>query len=174
MPVTPNAASVNASPINTAKVTDRRALRFATLREALADAERCAAADRAGTLRRTGNWTAGQVFGHLAYWIDGGFDGYAMNPPWFLRLLGPLMKKSVLKPSTRAGMRLPGAPGGTYGTDVYSTDDGLARFRAAVDRLERQCPQRPNPVFGRMTHDEWKTLHIRHAEGHLSFLHPGG
>jgi hypothetical protein len=30
----------------------------------------------------------------------------------------------------------------------------------------------PNPVFGAMTPEDWKRLHLRHAELHLSFVVP--
>lgn len=161
------------APVDTRSTTDRRPVRFATIAEALADAERCAAADEAGTLRRSGNWTPGQIFGHLAWWIDGAFDGYPASPPWFVRLLGPLLKNSALR-RVQFGVRLPGVPGGTYGTEPMPTREGLERLRRAFERLERGAPERPNPVFGKMTHEEWKQLHLRHAEGHLAFLHPNG
>lgn len=154
------------------RTAPRRNLSFATLADALADARRCAAADRAGTLRRTGNWTLGQILGHLAWWIDGAFDGYPMRPPWFVRLLGPLLKRMLLRRGGKPGMRLPGVPAGTHGTDLFSTDEGLARFERAVARLEAGPPSRPNPVFGKLTHDEWQALHRGHAELHLSFVEP--
>lgn len=152
----------------------RRTLEFDTLDQALADARRCAEADQAGTLHRTGNWTAGQIFGHLAWWIEGSFDGFPMSPPWFVKLLGPLMRSRALRRPAQMGFRLPGAPDGTYGTEQLSTAEGLARLERAYARLNAAPPSRPNPVFGRMTHDQWKQLHLRHAEGHLSVLHPPG
>ncbi|MFN5799079.1 MAG: DUF1569 domain-containing protein [Planctomyces sp.] len=30
----------------------------------------------------------------------------------------------------------------------------------------------PHPGFGRMTHQEWLLLHLRHSEMHLSFAIP--
>lgn len=158
--------------VDTGKVTDRRKLEFDNLEQALADARICVQAEKAGKLRRTGNWTTGQLLGHLAFWIDASFDGFDMKMPFFLKFIGPLMKKMVLKRSSRAGFRLSGAPEGTYGVEVLSTDEGIRRYEAAIRRLLAKCPENPNPVFGKMTYDEWKTLHLRHAETHLSFLHP--
>jgi hypothetical protein len=51
--------------INTPRA-QRRALHFDTLGDVLRDVDRIVAAERAGTLRRTGNWTVGQTLGHLA------------------------------------------------------------------------------------------------------------
>ena len=44
--------------IDTSKVQDRRKLRFHSIDDLLADVDRIVAAEKAGTLRRTGNWTA--------------------------------------------------------------------------------------------------------------------
>lgn len=168
-------AASRSSEIDTSKVTDRRPVRFSELAAALADAERCVIAEQSGRLRRSGNWSVGKTLGHLAYWIDGAFDGYENRPPWILRVIGPWFKNRVIRPREglpKGGMRLPGVVGGTYGVQEYAPQEGLRRFDAAVRRLQSRCPEKPNPVFGRMTHDEWQALHCRHAELHLSFLHP--
>jgi hypothetical protein len=158
--------------VDTRAVTDRRSLRFASLDDLLSDAQRCADADHAGTLRRSGNWSLGQTLDHLASWIDYGFDGYPFRPAFVLRLLGPLIKRQALRGLT-SGVRIPGAPDGTYATDAVSTEEGLAHLRRSVERLKGRAPTIRNPVFGPMTHEEWRSLHLRHAELHLSFMHPG-
>ena len=72
-----------AEKIDTGKVK-RRMLRFETLDEALAELDRIASAEQSGKLRTLGNWTAGQVLGHVAAWIDYGYEGYPLQPPpWF-------------------------------------------------------------------------------------------
>ena len=151
---------------------DLRPLRFATLDEALAEARRLVEHERAGRLERRGNWSTGKLLGHLAWWIDAAFDGWGVKPPLLLRLLGPLMKKSVVSSTAKPGLRVLGAPEGTYGLEELSTDEGLARFERAVERLKHHTPTAPNPVFGRMTRDQWIGLHLRHAENHLRFLVP--
>jgi hypothetical protein len=158
--------------INTKTVSDRRKLTFSSLDAVLADAQACARADSAGRLRTTGNWTLGQALGHLAFWIDGAYDGFPFKPPLLLRLLGPLMKRSVLKGGA-VGVRIPGTPDGTYGTEKLSTAEGLRRLESAIRRLQAAPPDKPNPVFGKLKHEEWKRLHCAHAETHLSFMHPG-
>jgi hypothetical protein len=159
--------------IDTKHVTDRRSLRFDTLADALREADRIAAAEHAGTLRVTGNWSVGQMLGHLAFWINAPFDGYppSLRPPWFVKLLLRTMKSKYLK-QLPAGARIPNIPGGTLGIDPISTDDGLARFRSATQRLEQSAPQHPNIIFGPMTQKEWIAMNLRHAELHMSFFHP--
>jgi hypothetical protein len=160
--------------IDTGKVTDRRSLRFADSRDLLADVERVAAAERRGALRRTGNWTAGQTLGHLAAWASFPYEGYPpeLNPPWFVKFILRFQKNRFLHRPMPHGVKIPGVEGGTKGLDVLSLDEGLARLRSAWQRLDAGPPSRPNPIFGPLTHDEWKQLNLRHAELHLSYLHP--
>lgn len=158
--------------IDTAKVTDRRQLHFNAPKEMQADLDRIVAAERAGTLRRTGNWTTGQLLGHLAAWIDYGYDGFPIKPPWFIRLMLRFAKKKFLRGPLKVGVKIPNVQNGTFATDPLSLDEGLARFNRAWKRLREQAPTKPNILFGVMTHNEWIQLHLRHAELHLSFLHP--
>jgi hypothetical protein len=160
--------------IDTKHVTDVRALSFASSSDVLSDAERLAEAERTGTLRRTGNWTLGQTFSHVAAFMDFPYDGYppTLRPPWFVRLLAPMMKRKFLHSPLPKGFKIPKTQDGTVGADLVSTDEGLARLRRSWTRLDAGPPDVPNPVFGRLTHDEWKALHCRHAELHFGFAHP--
>src|SRR5262245_1336626 len=160
--------------VDTGKVTDRRAIRFNSPADLRADISRIAAAERAGKLRRTGNWTSGQTFGHLGSWIDFAYDGYPpdLRPPWFVKLVLKMMKGRFMRGPLPAGKRIPGIEGGTKACDPCSLDDGLQRLTRAWDRLEKGPPSRPNIIFGALSHEDWVRLHLRHAELHLSFLHP--
>jgi hypothetical protein len=80
------------------------------------------------------------------------------------------MKKRFLYQSMPAGVRIPRTPGGTFGMEVMSVDEGLDRYRRALARLKAEAPQRRHPIFGEMTHDEWIAGQLRHAELHLSFV----
>jgi hypothetical protein len=160
--------------IDTKKVKDRRRLRFENFDEAIHDAESLAGADRIGKLRATGNWTLGQALGHVAFWARAQFDGYPPTPrmPLPLRLLIPLMKNHFLNKGLPTGARIPGVPGGTFGIEPMETDRGLAELRTAFERMSRETPAKPNPVMGKLSHDEWIKLNLRHAELHQSFFHP--
>jgi hypothetical protein len=92
--------------------------------------------------------------------------------PWLLRMLIPLFKRSFLDKRLPAGMRIPGTKDGTFGVDVLPTDKALGELRRAFQRLAAQCPARPNPVFGEMSHEDWIKLNLRHAELHQSFFLP--
>lgn len=160
--------------VNTANISDRRSLRFATIDELLADVDRVVAADKAGTLRRTGNWTAGQVFGHLATWINYAYEGFPIRPPWFIRWILRMKKAAYLRDGMPAGVRIPRVPNGTFGTEPLGTEEGAKRLRSALLRLKSGEPAKfESPAFGKMPLDERIALNLRHAELHMSFLHPG-
>lgn len=159
--------------VDTSKVSDRRTLRFSSARDVLVDVEQLAAAERAGTLRRTGNWTLGQNLNHLAAWIHYSFDGFPLKPPpLIIRWLLKMQKNKFLNQSMHRGIKIPGVPGGTLAIEVVPTEEGLRRYSAAWQRLENNAPTQPSLIFGPMTHEEWIKLNLRHAELHLGFLHP--
>ena len=159
--------------VNT-KVADRRRLRFSTVDELLADVDRLVAAEKAGSLRRTGNWTAGQVFGHLATWTNFAYEGYPFRPPWFIRWILRKKKAAYLRDGMPAGVRIPKVPNGTFGTELMGTEEGAKRLRGALLRLKSgEPPKFDSPAFGKLNHEERIAMNLRHAELHLSFLHPG-
>lgn len=155
--------------VDTAKVADRRRLRFADTGELLAEIDRVVAADQAGRLRCCGNWTAGQAMGHVATWINYGYEGYPrqVSPPWFIRIV-----LKYLRDGMPAGVRIPRIDAGTLGTEPLSTEEGAARLRRAVERLTREPARFPSPAFGAMSEHDRVQLNLRHAELHLGFLHP--
>lgn len=160
--------------VDTKNVSGCRKLSFRNAQAMLAEVDRLVALERAGKLRALGNWTLGQVLGHIAEWIRFAFDGYpeTLRPPWFIRFAARLMKRKLLATTLRPGLRL-NVPGGTLGTEVLPLDEGLRRFRANWNRLLREAPTHPSPIFGVMTHDEWQTLNLRHTELHLGFFVEG-
>jgi hypothetical protein len=147
-----------------------RELRFSTLEELEEELGRIEDAYVAGTLESTGNWSPGKILGHLAAWIDYGFDGYPMRAPFFVRAIGRLMKNAVMKqPTLKPGLQIPGAPGGTYGTEEMDVPEGAAMLRTSIERLRMQTPP-AHPIFGPLTAAEWNRLHLGHAALHLGFL----
>lgn len=153
----------------------RRTLRFNSVDELLREMDRIIAAENAGTLRRTGNWTTGQIFGHLASWINYGYEGFpsGAHPPFFVRWIAKLLKNKIIHNGMRPGMRIPRTKDGTLGTEVFSTEEGALRLRSALLRLKNREPVKfHSPALGPLTDDERIALQLRHAELHLSFLHP--
>jgi hypothetical protein len=152
--------------INTKRVV-RRELRFENESEILAEAERLAE----GSPQVLGNWSAGQIFKHLAIVMDGSIDGLNFKAPWIIRLIVPLFKKPLLTSTMRPGFRLPKrAKEVLIPRDLISTQEGIQALRDAVRRLNSTIERKPSPVLGPMTREEWTQLHCRHAELHLSFL----
>jgi hypothetical protein len=161
-------------PVET-KSVQRRQLRFTTIADILAEAERLAAADRAGALTTLGNWSVGQIFNHIASWASYPYEGFPSQikkPPVILRPIIKLSRGWLLNKGFPPGFRIPDVEGGTVGNEPLSTEDGLKKLRAALARLDATPPVHPSPAFGDLTHDEVKQLNMRHAELHLGFLQP--
>ena len=154
--------------IDTSTVKDRRTITFCSLQDVLADAERMSA----GNVKALGNWSAGQIFRHLAKVMDDSIDGSNFKVAWFIRFLSPMLKKRMLRGPMPPGFKLPDAAAAVLVPEPTSTEEGLAALRAAIARLERDPRRAPNPVFGVLTNEEWTQLHLLHSALHLSFLVP--
>lgn len=156
------------------KNTQRRNLRFESLEAAIAEAESLVRLEQQGKLTHIGQWTLGQALGHLATWANFPFDGYPpeVHAPWFIRMILRAMRGTILKKGMMAGVKVGKVPGGTLGTEVIPAEEGLTRVKAAFARLQANVPVVSNPAFGKLTHEEWIQLNIRHAELHLSFQIP--
>jgi hypothetical protein len=153
---------------------ERRRLRFKTIDDALAEADRLAAAEREGRLKQNGNWPLGLMLGHLATWANFAHDGYPPEvcPAWPIRFMIGLFKNRILTSGMSPGMKIGRMPGGTLGLDPLSTEEGLARYHTALRRLAAAAPTIASPVFGKLTHAQWIQLNLRHAELHFSHLAP--
>lgn len=167
-----NNASSASGQIDTGKVAGRRALRFETLDEVLTEVDRLVEAERAGQLKHLGNWTLGQAFGHLAGWAEFSYTGAPTRPPWFIKLLLRMRKRSFLYDPMRPGVWIPRVEGGTLATERLPTPEAADRLRRVLTRLKTEQPTAPNVIFGPLTHEEWIALNLRHAELHLSFFIP--
>ena len=157
--------------VNTKAVQGRRALHFTSFEEIVADAEKLVASPDTKTL---GNWPLDQLLTHLAAAINGSIDGIPGQSPWFIRLAARFIKGHVIKRGMSAGFKLPKAAEPRFFPSAASKDAALDMLRRAVVRVENERMTAPHPAFGRMTHEEWMKLHLRHAELHLSFAVPGG
>jgi hypothetical protein len=158
--------------VDTGKVAERRPLRFESLDQVLAEVERLAEAERAGRLRRLGNWTLGQTLGHLASWAEYSYTGAPLKVPFFIKWFLRLRKRKFLYGPMRAGVKIPRVEGGTLATEPVPLDEALVRMRRVLGRLKTEAPTAPNVIFGPLTHEEWGALHCRHAELHLGFFIP--
>jgi hypothetical protein len=159
-------------PIDTKQVPNRRKLTFTSLSDLLADAERMAACHA----QPIGNWSAGQIFEHLARAMNNSIDGTDVILPWYfrpiVRLLNKPLKKRFLGGPLSPGFQLPASAARKLVPGPTSTDEGLAALRAAIARLERETKRAPNPVLGFLTVEEWNQFHLNHAGLHMSYLVP--
>jgi len=155
-------------PVDTKKVKDRRKVKYASLQEVLADAERLSH----GHIKALGNWSAGQVFRHLATSFNNSIDGFDAKSPWYFRVMARLMKRKLLAGTMPPGYQLPAGARETLVPGPTSTEEGLAALRSAIARQEREPNRAPNPVFGDLTRDEWNQVHLMHSALHMSFLVP--
>jgi hypothetical protein len=94
--------------------------------------------------------------------------------PFIIRLIAPLMKRRATSGKTLpAGFKIPQNASYMMPRSGCSFEDGLARLRKVLDRLDRGDQMtHASPAFGKMSHDEWMGLHLGHAQLHLGFVHP--
>lgn len=156
-------------PVNPKSVSGRRVLTFNTLEDIVQDAERLAAGPNVRTL---GNWSLSHLVEHLAKTIDNSIDGFESKAPWIVRMIGPLIKGGMLRNRMKPGINLPPAAVAVAFPDADSVSSAVDHLRRAVGRTQHERMQAPHPAFGRMNHEEWIQLHLRHSELHLSFAVP--
>lgn len=156
------------------KSVERRDITFATLADISADIDRIEAAHRAGSLRTTGNWSAGQVFEHISILMECAIDGFPSQMPAPMRWMAILLykKKALSGEKMPAGFKLPKGASFLIPHESTTTEEGLARLRTVLARIDAgERFNQPSPVFGTLTHDQWCTLQAGHATLHLSFIH---
>lgn len=165
--------STSPTPVDIRKA-ERRSLHFDSLAEALADVRTLAA----GPVRATGNRTPSDLVHHLAQAVEvyvAGIDPKTIPLP--LRVIGkvarPLVRHMMLDRPMSPGFKMPKRMQETfYGEDDGDLDGAIARYAAAIDTLEAAQTLPRHPVLGDLPPEQARWLHCRHAELHLSFLHP--
>ncbi len=150
-------------PVNTKKVTGRRSVRYESLEDFYADAERMAGVD----VQPLGNWSPGQIYEHMARSLDSSIDGVGSSMPapvrWMMTLL---MKRKFLEKEIPPGFNTTAQ----YEPDATSAADGLASLKRAIARQHEEPQRVEHPVFGSIGREGWAKFHLRHAEMHMSFL----
>lgn len=156
--------------IRTSSVTDRRRLSFANLGEVLDDVARL---DAARSRRTTGNWSDAEIVAHLAIPIEFCVDGFPpARPPLWIRAAARMLRGMVLRRRMKPGLRLPAEMSFLLADPATTWPQAVDRLRRAVARFGSSTRVVPSPVLGPMSHDDWTSLHCRHAELHLAFVHP--
>lgn len=155
---------------DTAKIEDRRSLKFSSMQEILDDIEYL---DSGDPPRSTGNWTPAQIVEHVTIVIKcsiDGFPGQKVSLP--MRIIGRLMRKRALANPFPAGIKFPKHFEYLEPRRSRSWDEAVDGLRDAYTRLDTHQMKHRSPILGKLTHDQWVQLHCRHAELHFSFLHP--
>ena len=149
---------------------ERRELNFTSLDDAVADAEALAA----GEVRTTGNHSFGQILEHLARTHDMA-TGKVPGPqlPFFMRLMMPFLKGSILNGPVKPGFNLPKDAESFFWPDQeFDVQEALAHLKASVENYKTNGPLSVHPVFGKATKEQVDRLNINHCAMHLSFVHP--
>ncbi|HJZ55868.1 MAG TPA: DUF1569 domain-containing protein [Gemmataceae bacterium] len=160
--------------MSTATKPERRKLTFASLDDAVRDAENLLAKG----YDRAGNWDLAQCCHHLAVLMTYPIDGFPRLPfplnmgTWLLRkTIAPGWLKKVLK----SGVWPAGTPTDkrTVPTAGGNDTEAVAGFRQAVERLLAHTgPFQPSPLFGMLDKETLVRMHRIHTAHHLSFLVP--
>ena len=142
------ATPTTAGVVDTAKVAGRRTLRFESIDQMTAEVDRLVEAERAGRLRRVGNWTLGQTLGHLATWTEYAYTGAPLKPPFFIRWITALPQASV-PARADAGRREDTRRGGRDVGDGARADGRSTGAVAAASHGAAQVrgPHRPERHF---------------------------
>ena len=155
--------------VKTKHVTDRRSIQYESYEELLADAEQLAG----GKVRTTGNWSYPQILHHLAKSMDASIDGVQMKLPWLLKkfFLMMMKKEKMLLAPMQSGFQIPKQGRSQFYPDPeISTEDAMARFRAAIERCKSETDRAPHLLYGELTIEESDMFNYRHAELHMSFV----
>lgn len=149
------------------KRTNRRTLRFNSLDEVLTDARTMANAKTMAI----GNWTTGQILGHIARSINGSIDGILFKVPLPVRIIGRIVRNVPLRRGLLSGVKIPAnARDKMIPEPDLPIDQAMEQLAKAIDRVKQERMCAAHPIFGRLSHEQWSQFHCRHAELHFSFL----
>ncbi len=153
--------------VDTKQAVGRRKLHFSSYQDILDDVHALAG----GPVRQLGNWSLGGICEHLSKAMDYGIDGAPFAAPWYMRLVGPLLKHRVIARPMSPGFKLP-ANAGVYLPSTQADASGIAELERAIERMRTVAERKPHVILGQLSREQWDQLHFRHAEMHLSFIVP--
>jgi len=120
---------------------------------------------------RLGNWSLGQICEHLGFYFKGSLEGFEFKAPWIIRIL-------VGKPFRWWLMRREGYPDNSQtvpqSVPPENVDDheAVMKIKELLSRLSSAKELHPSGLFGELTLDQWRMMHLHHAGHHLGFLVP--
>ncbi len=170
MPSTATRETAHRPEVDTKRVGGRRNVHYRTMQELIDDVERLAA----GPYRTVGNWSLAQICAHLSKGLNLALDGGTIPTPWPIRVAARLFfKRRLIEGPMPPGFKLKGSavrvlvPG-----DDTEFDAAMRSLHESVARWQKGAPTHPHFILGPMTPAQWDSLQLRHAELHMSFVHP--
>jgi hypothetical protein len=164
------------SAVKNVSARARRQIHLQSPADLLAEVDRIAASASVGLVRPSGNWTAAQVFEHLAKFIEYSFDGFPFMYPWPMRfaswVVGTISWRWLMQLAFRPGFTNPRVAAAVEPDAGVTLKQAAQSVRKQLRRIldGEQMVQR-NPTGELPSHEQWVECHLRHAELHLGFLH---
>jgi len=152
----------------------RRKLTFNTLDDILGEARSFAGRE----LATRGNWTAAENIDHVALGIEGSVHGFkpakvGLPMKLVVRTIVKIAPSMFLDKPFNPGIKLPpGALDALSPRAGVSLDDAMQRLEQAIADAKTQGMHDVSPIAGKLTDDQWRRLHCRHAELHFSMIDP--
>ena len=153
-----------------------RILDFQSVFDLESDLDRIEQACASGAVEATGSWSVGQNCHHVGKFFRFALDGFDGPAPLPVRVIATLLfKKKALGPGPMpSGIKLPAKASYMLPDPDITNEDGIAFLREQVQRIKNgEQFTHPSPIFGKLTHDQWMTIQLKHAALHLGFLDLG-
>ena len=155
-----------------AKLMPARQLRFDRLDDVLNDARRIA--EQGGPPTR-GAWTASENIWHVARYLQASVEGYPFSAPWWMKLIGPMLKKRMISKPMSSGFKAPANVSKhmepqSVSAQQTTMENAMRLLEDTIAKAKAQGYLPANPVFGKMSAREWEQLHCRHAELHFGLI----
>ena len=156
--------------VSTKTVQGRGDVHYESFDDLLSEAEKFAA----GSPRMLGNWTLGQMLGHLGRAMDSSIDGFPWKIHWLMEILAKLfMRRILLEGPLPAGFKLSADSESKIVPPAdTSVEEGLAALRAGITRQKSETKRVSHLALGELSLKDWERAHLRHAELHMSFVLP--
>lgn len=148
----------------------RRTLDFPTFDAMLADVETL----QARGYQRMGNWTLEQVCEHLTTFMRMSLEGFPETKLTLKMRLARMLRGVILRQMLKSRKM----PAGVRGPDAFMP--GPKSDPAMIETFKQMCarmrdhagPCKPSPLFGDLSAEQWRQIHLIHGAHHLSFLVP--
>lgn len=152
-------------------MSKRRELVFDDQDMVLADVRQLAT----GEVQVAGSHSFAEIVRHLAL-TNNMVTGKTPSPPplpWYMRLMMPFMRSSILNGPVKPGFKLPVKMEAFFWPDdPVEIGEAVAQLAASIENYKATGPLDVHPVFGRATKEQVDRLTLKHAAMHLSFVRP--